>query len=143
MVGSTSWRGAGRGGHGWKPRASAGAWQSPWDGGRDRSCYGRTQREGDAALPGTIKTAAEVSEAGGRGVAVACDHGDDASVARLFERVADEQDGRLDVLLNNATFLHDELTSPKPFWKSRWDFTIASSMSACGHHTSPAGTRPS
>jgi NAD(P)-dependent dehydrogenase (short-subunit alcohol dehydrogenase family) len=50
------------------------------------------------------------------GVAVRVDHRDDEAVAVLFERVqADE--GRLDLLVNNAAFVSDELVSPKPFWE--------------------------
>jgi dehydrogenase/reductase SDR family member 1 len=84
---------------------------------------GRTVEPGK--LPGTVgATAEEVTKLGGRGVAVACDHRDDAAVARLFERVADEQGGRLDVLVNNAFLIPKELTSGKPFWEcplSNWD----------------------
>jgi NAD(P)-dependent dehydrogenase (short-subunit alcohol dehydrogenase family) len=46
----------------------------------------RTVEEGRAAvaLPGTIhETAAEVDRLGGRGIAVRCDHRDDAQVAAL------------------------------------------------------------
>ena len=68
------------------------------------------------ALPGTIgETAAEISKLGGRGIAVACDHGKDADVAALFEQVQRES-GRLDVLVNNATFIHDALIDPGAFW---------------------------
>ncbi len=78
---------------------------------------GRSQRDGDAALPGTIHmTAAEIDRLGGRGIALACDHGDDAQVAAVFERIRAEQ-GRLDILVNNATVLHDELIRPAPFWE--------------------------
>jgi NAD(P)-dependent dehydrogenase (short-subunit alcohol dehydrogenase family) len=78
---------------------------------------GRTQREGDAPLSGTIgATAAAVTAAGGRGVAVAVDHRDDAQVQRLFERLADEQ-GRLDILVNNATVIDDALITPAGFWE--------------------------
>lgn len=49
-------------------------------------------------------------------VPVPLDHRDDAAVGALFARVADET-GRLDLLVNNATALHDELTGPKPFWE--------------------------
>jgi NAD(P)-dependent dehydrogenase (short-subunit alcohol dehydrogenase family) len=88
---------------------------------------GRTLEEGSAPLPGTIgATAAEVDAAGGRGVAVRCDHRDDAQVAALFERVRREQ-GRLDVLVNNAFLIPRELTSGKPFWEtplSNWDDMI-------------------
>lgn len=77
---------------------------------------GRSLKEGDAPLPGTIHaTAAEVTAAGGRGIAVACDHGDDAQVAALFARIAEEQ-GHVDILVNNATFLHDQLIEPGGFW---------------------------
>jgi NAD(P)-dependent dehydrogenase (short-subunit alcohol dehydrogenase family) len=88
---------------------------------------GRTVEEGAAPLPGTIGgTAAEVDAAGGRGVAVRCDHRDDAQVAALFARVRVEA-GRLDVLVNNAFLIPRELTSGKPFWEtplSNWDDMI-------------------
>ncbi|GAB2443101.1 SDR family NAD(P)-dependent oxidoreductase [Cupriavidus yeoncheonensis] len=78
---------------------------------------GRTEQEGSAALPGTIHaTAREIDALGGRGIAVACDHRDDAQVARLFAQVREES-GRIDILVNNATFLHDELIMPGPFWQ--------------------------
>ncbi|NND69102.1 MAG: SDR family NAD(P)-dependent oxidoreductase [Halioglobus sp.] len=78
---------------------------------------GRTRHEGDAPLPGTVQATADaVSAAGGRGIAVYCDHGKDDEIAALFERVRDEQ-GRLDILVNNATTLHDALTVSGPFWE--------------------------
>ena len=80
---------------------------------------GRTVEEGVAPLPGTIGgTAEEISAAGaGTGVAVACDHADDSQVRTLFERVADEEGGRLDILVNNATHIHDQLIEAAPFWE--------------------------
>ena len=78
---------------------------------------GRTRHEGDAPLPGTVEaTAAAVTAAGGQGIAVFCDHADDRDTRRLFERVGDEQ-GRLDILVNNATVIHDALTDGGPFWE--------------------------
>ena len=78
---------------------------------------GRTVNEGDAPLPGTVAgTADAVTKAGGKGIAVACDHSKDADVKALFERVAKEQ-GKLDILVNNATFLHDELINKGGFWE--------------------------
>lgn len=78
---------------------------------------GRSLKEGDAALPGTISATADaVTQAGGRGIAVACDHARDAEVEALFARVAAEQ-GRVDILVNNATFLHDQLINPGGFWE--------------------------
>ncbi len=88
---------------------------------------GRTLEEGTAPLPGTIgATADEVTELGGQGVAVCCDHRDDAAVEAVFERVRDEA-GRLDVLVNNAFLIPKELTSGLPFWEvpiSNWDDMI-------------------
>ncbi len=53
-------------------------------------------------LPGTVEeTAAAVSDAGGEGIGVVCDHRDDAAVAGVGERIAVER-GRLDLLVNNA-----------------------------------------
>jgi dehydrogenase/reductase SDR family member 1 len=87
---------------------------------------GRTVTEG--RLPGSVQaTAEEVSQLGGRGVGVVCDHSDDTAVAALFERISND-DGRLDVLVNNV------YNSPaaarwlgKPFWEvpaKAWDETF-------------------
>ena len=70
--------------------------------------------------------AAEVDSVGGRGIAVACDHRDDEAVETLFARIAKEA-GRLDVLVNNAFIIPNELTSGKKFWEvplSNWDDMI-------------------
>ena len=88
---------------------------------------GRTVREGEAPLPGTIgDTADAVSRAGGRGIAVACDHADDAAVEAIFARVASEQ-GRLDLLVNNAFAMPPDLTRQRPFYErpvSDWDVMV-------------------
>ncbi|MBV8062856.1 MAG: SDR family NAD(P)-dependent oxidoreductase [Nevskia sp.] len=79
---------------------------------------GRSQKEGDAVLPGTIYATADgVSKAGGKGIAVAVDHSDDAQVKALFEQVKKEQGGRLDILVNNATVIHDTLIEKGGFWE--------------------------
>ena len=71
---------------------------------------GRTVTPGSHPLPGTVgETAAEVDQRGGRGIAVQVDHGKDDEVAALFEQVAQEQ-GRLDLLVNNAFSLPETLT---------------------------------
>ena len=78
---------------------------------------GRSEKTGDASLPGTIyETADAVTAAGGKGIAVRIDHGDDSQVKVLFEQVARDQ-GRLDILVNNACTLHDQLTAPGGFWE--------------------------
>ena len=85
---------------------------------------GRTVNEGDYYLPGTVgQTAAECDARGGKGIAVACDHADDDAVAALFQQVKREQ-GRLDILVNNAFIIPDDLLDPKGFWDkplSNWD----------------------
>ena len=82
---------------------------------------GRTLNEGDADLPGTIGSAAQaVTDAGGEGIAVKVDHADDAQIAALFDRVKRES-GRLDILVNNAAAIHDDLIKPGPFWEKSID----------------------
>ncbi|MFI5720518.1 SDR family NAD(P)-dependent oxidoreductase [Nocardia sp. NPDC051750] len=85
---------------------------------------GRTVTDGAHPLPGTIgATAAECDRRGGTGIPVPVDHGNDAEVATLFDRVGAEQ-GRLDILVNNAFSLPEDLTDPEPFWEkplSNWE----------------------
>jgi dehydrogenase/reductase SDR family protein 1 len=89
---------------------------------------GRTVEAGVSPLPGTVgETAAQVTELGGTGVAVGCDHHDDAQVRALFARVAAEQ-GTLDILVNNVYSAPD--LAPwlgKKFWElplEAWDQVI-------------------
>lgn len=78
---------------------------------------GRSEKTGDHALPGTIyETAEAVTAAGGKGIAVRCDHADDAQVEALMAQVIKEQ-GRIDLLVNNAAAIYDELTTPGRFWE--------------------------
>ena len=100
---------------------------------------GRTVTPGSYPLPGTVgETAAEVDRRGGKGIAVQVDHADDAQVAELFTRIQREQ-GRLDVLVNNAFSLPEDLTEPRPFWEkplSNWemmDVGVKSNFVAAWH----------
>jgi NAD(P)-dependent dehydrogenase (short-subunit alcohol dehydrogenase family) len=82
---------------------------------------GRTVREGDYYLPGTVGcTAAECSARGaaqgGKGVAVKCDHANHDEVAALFTQVQRDS-GRLDILVNNAFMISEDLLEPKSFWE--------------------------
>jgi len=78
---------------------------------------GRTLKEGQASLPGTIfETAEAVTAAGGTGIAVRCDHGNDTEIKELFEQVEREQ-GRLDILVNNVAHIDDSLIEPGGFWE--------------------------
>ena len=95
---------------------------------------GRTVEEGAAPLPGTIgATADEVTKRGGRGVAVRCDHANDEEIAALFTRVADEQGGRLDVLVNNVFKVPDPPVWGGGFWEhpvSIWDDMVGIGLRA-------------
>ena len=44
----------------------------------------------------------QVESLGGQCIPVQCDHSNDDEVKQLFERVKKEQNGKLDVLVNNA-----------------------------------------
>ena len=53
-------------------------------------------------VPGTIDdTARQVTDRGGQGIAVRCDHTSDGEVESLFERIRRDR-GRLDLLVNNV-----------------------------------------
>lgn len=78
---------------------------------------GRSQKNGDSPLPGTIyQTAEEVEKRGAQAVPVVVDHSEDAQVKALFEQLEREQ-GRLDILVNNACAVPEGLVEPKPFWE--------------------------
>ena len=89
----------------------------------------RSLRPEDATDPvgGSLaETCAAVDAAGGRCVPVAVDHTDDTQVEALFARIEQENEGRLDVLVNNVygglRSLRD--TIGQSFWESgpaAWD----------------------
>jgi NAD(P)-dependent dehydrogenase (short-subunit alcohol dehydrogenase family) len=77
---------------------------------------GRTTATAPRAAPGTINEVAEaITEEGGAGIAVQCDHANDTQIKSLFERVKTEQ-GHLDILVNSATTLGPDPFAPPPFW---------------------------
>ena len=82
-------------------------------------CTGRSVRGRPAtgSRPETIDETAElVTAAGGKGLPVRVDHTEPNEVRALFERVRREQDGRLDVLVNDV-WGGDALTQwDTPFW---------------------------
>jgi NAD(P)-dependent dehydrogenase (short-subunit alcohol dehydrogenase family) len=93
---------------------------------------GRTIEEGmsSSGWPGTIgQTAAEVTQLGGKGIAVQCDHRNEMEIEQLFQRVLSEHN-HLDLLVNNAWggyehMVHDgQFTWFNRFWQQplwRWD----------------------
>jgi NAD(P)-dependent dehydrogenase (short-subunit alcohol dehydrogenase family) len=89
-------------------------------------------------LPGTIdETAEQVAAQGGVSIAVRCDHTDDDQVAALFHRVATEQ-GRLNILVNNAWGGYEDYGSDQTFdallWY-RWHLAGCVPRPCCGIST--------
>ncbi|MFD9161625.1 SDR family oxidoreductase [Streptomyces sp. NPDC059558] len=67
------------------------------------------------------ETAQQVTAAGGRGIAVRTDHSDPEEVRALVARIAAEQDGRLDILVNSV-WGGDPLTDwEHPLWEQDLD----------------------
>ncbi len=96
---------------------------------------GRSRQEGDAPLPGTVYSTAEaVTAAGGKGIPVVCDHAVDAQVEALFKQVEAEQ-GRLDILVNNATCVPDGLTDQGPFWEKPLGLTDILNVGMRSHYS--------
>lgn len=100
---------------------------------------GRTVTPGSYSLPGTVgETAKEIDRRGGKGIAVQVDHAKDDQVAALFDQVRQEE-GRLDLLVNNAFSLPEDLIEPQPFWEkplSNWemvDVGVRSNFVAAWH----------
>ncbi|WP_405443568.1 SDR family oxidoreductase [Streptomyces avidinii] len=85
---------------------------------------GRSSGAGRSDLdrPETIEeTAEKVTAAGGLGVPVRTDHSDPEEVRALVERIAAEQDGRLDILVNSV-WGGDPLTDwEHPLWEQDLD----------------------
>jgi len=112
---------------------------------------GRTVKDGQSAakLPGTIaQTAREVTDMGGQGIAVQCDHRNDAEVRAVFDRIQSEQN-RLDILVNNVWGGYEHFSNGTEFWKEkgfwntpldRWDAMFQSGVQA--HYVSSVLAAP-
>lgn len=84
---------------------------------------GRTTRETPSPIgrKETIEdTARLVTEAGGRGIAVRCDHMRADDVEALAQKIQQEQDGRLDILVDD-TWGGDQWIEWKPLWEHDLD----------------------
>jgi NAD(P)-dependent dehydrogenase (short-subunit alcohol dehydrogenase family) len=92
---------------------------------------GRTQDTSNTnnEISGNLQdTQTAVEQAGGRCIPVAVDHSDDEQVRLLFQRIQDEQNGQLDLLVNNVFSGVPALreNQGKAFWEcepSLWDAT--------------------
>ena len=82
---------------------------------------GRTEREGDSRWPGSLESTIEEARAlGGTIEGVVCDHRDDGQVGAVFDRVRADR-GHLDLLVNNAFLIPDDMDPQLPFWKTELD----------------------
>jgi len=72
----------------------------------------------DPTLPTLEKTANEITERGGKGIVAYCDHSDANDIKRLFDQIQREQNGQLDILVNNAFSAVNVISASmgKPFW---------------------------
>ncbi len=90
---------------------------------------GRSAGSGPLTIDTTVKM---VNDAGGKGVAVQVDHGDDAQIAALFARIKDEV-GKIDVLVNNVYKIPDPPAWGGGFWDhpiSIWDDQVGIGLRA-------------
>jgi len=75
----------------------------------------------DPSSPTLEKTASEITRRGGIGIAAYCDHSNSDDVKRLFDRIEQEQEGQLDILVNNAyagvNTLFGNIETGKQFWE--------------------------
>ncbi|MBD2108720.1 SDR family NAD(P)-dependent oxidoreductase [Nodosilinea sp. FACHB-13] len=80
---------------------------------------GRTLTASTDSMGSLEETAAAVNQAGGTAIPVQVDHSDDDQVKALFDRIQTDQNGQLDLLVNNAYAGVSALKSAygKPFWE--------------------------
>jgi NAD(P)-dependent dehydrogenase (short-subunit alcohol dehydrogenase family) len=100
-------------------------------------CTGRSAR-GQPAMAGRPETIEETAEMvavrGGHGIALRVDHTEPEQVKALFERIQQEQDGRLDLLVNDV-WGGDELTQWwVPFWEHSLDDGLRMQVRAIHSH---------
>jgi NAD(P)-dependent dehydrogenase (short-subunit alcohol dehydrogenase family) len=77
------------------------------------------------SLTGSLKeTQIEVEKAGGICIPVQVDHSNDEEIYQLFAKINHEQNGQLDILVNNVYSGVEALTEAygKPFWESEPNF---------------------
>lgn len=87
---------------------------------------GRTLKAKEGSFGSLEDTAAEIKSRGGECIPVQCDHENDAQIFSLFQRIQVEQNGKLDILVNNAYKGVVEIfnNTAKKFWETKpeiWD----------------------
>ena len=82
-----------------------------------RSATESTAKLKGEILPGTLEeTVNAINAAGGTAIGIICDHNDDAQTKTVINQIEAEQ-GRLDILVNNASLIHENLIDPGGFWE--------------------------
>ncbi len=87
---------------------------------------GRSKSRATATLKGEVlrgtldETVAAIDAAGGKGIGIPCDHADDAATGAVVQQIEAERN-RLDILVNNAAHIHDNLIDPGGFWEKPLD----------------------
>jgi NAD(P)-dependent dehydrogenase (short-subunit alcohol dehydrogenase family) len=83
--------------------------------------------------PGTIDdTVLQMEASGGKGIAVRCDHTNDSETESLINRIREEQ-GRLDILVNNVWGGNELPIENIPFWElslQHWDHMFTAGVRA-------------
>lgn len=82
-----------------------------------------------------FETAQAVTNAGGKGIPAVIDHADDLQIKSLFERIKEEE-GRLDILVNNAAKVSAGLLSRSPFWEKPLDTVDLITVGLRSHYVS-------
>ncbi|MBL6691388.1 MAG: SDR family NAD(P)-dependent oxidoreductase [Pseudomonadales bacterium] len=77
---------------------------------------GRSTGDGDRTIDTTARL---VTEAGGEGRAIQCDHGNDDDIEALFRQIGEEA-GRIDILVNNVY----KIPNPPAWGGGYWDHPI-------------------
>ena len=80
------------------------------------------------------ETAALVNAQGGKGIAVRVDHTAPEQVEALFKRVAEEQDGKLDILINDVWGGEKITEWGTPFWQGSLDKALLMQQRAVHTH---------
>ncbi len=77
---------------------------------------GRSTGDGERTIDTTARL---VTEAGGEGRAIQCDHGDDSQIEALFKKIGEEVD-HIDILVNNVY----KIPNPPAWGGGYWDHPI-------------------
>lgn len=94
-----------------------------------RSLQGKATKD----RPGTLdETLSQIQACRGVGVAIRCDHTRDEEIEALIARIQDEQ-GRLDILVNNVWGGNELAIKNEPFWElslDHWDHMFTAGVRA-------------